>query len=56
MELAIFILLVLAAVCFLVAVLLGQARPVDPPTWHRTHFVALGLLLWVITAIMQTWP
>jgi hypothetical protein len=61
MSAATFILLLLSAVCFLIAVILGHARPApapdgSPPTWHRTNFVALGLLLWVVSLLLAAWP
>lgn len=43
------ILLILALVCFLVAA-------INHPSLSRVNFVALGLALWVFTAILAAVP
>lgn len=57
MTAVLFVLLVLALVCFLVAAIVGYAAaPAEGRGWARTNFLALGLAFWVATALIAAFP
>lgn len=54
MTIVLFLLLILALVCFLIAAFVGHAGGERP--WARTNFIALGLAFWVLTLIVAAFP
>lgn len=47
------ILLILAAICFLVAALRLAVRGIDPPVGRTIDLVALGLFFWVLVELLR---